>query len=69
MNTEGIYSDDAPDVGKWYAVHYKNLTSNSVSLSGAAKTGGETSTKTLSEAIIEFTVENGYFSYYSECTK
>ena len=63
------YSNTAPDVGKWYAVSYKNLTKNSVSLSGAFKLGGKTSTETLEEAIQEFTVENGYFDKYSECTK
>ena len=63
------YSNTAPDVGKWYAVSYKNLTKNSVSLSGAYKSDGKTSTETLEEAIQEFTVENGYFGTYSECTK
>ena len=63
------YSDTAPDVGKWYAVSYKNLTKNSVSLSGAFKLGGKTSTETLKEAIEEFTVANGYFDFYSECKK
>ena len=63
------YSNTAPDVGKWYAVSYKNLTKNSVSLSGAYKSDGKTSTETLEEAKEEFTVENGYFSYYSECIK
>ena len=63
------YSNTAPDVGKWYAVSYKNLTKNSVSLSGAFKLGGKTSTETFFEAIKEFTVENGYFASYSECTK
>ena len=66
------YSTDpaeAPDVGKWYAVAYKNLTSNSVELAGAAKNGGKTSTETLEEAKTEFTVANGYFAAYSECTK
>ena len=63
------YSNTAPDVGKWYAVSYKNLTKNSVSLSGAYKSDGKTSTKTFFEAIKEFTVENGYFDIYSECTK
>lgn len=69
MNSNFSYSETAPDVGKWYAVSYKNLTPNSVSLSGAYKLGGKTSTETLKEAIQEFTVENGYFDYYSECTK
>lgn len=68
-NSDWSYSDTAPDVGKWYAVSYKNLTKNSVSLSGAFKIGGKTSTKTFFEAIKEFTVENGYFASYSECTK
>ena len=68
-NPDWSYSDTAPDVGKWYAVSYKNLTKNSVSLSGAFKIGGKTSTETFFEAIKEFTVENGYFASYSECTK
>ena len=63
------YSNTAPDVGKWYAVNYNNLTKNSVSLSGAYKSDGKTSTETLEEAIQEFTVENGYFASYSECKK
>ena len=69
-NPDGSYSNTAPDVGKWYAVSYKkNLTKNSVSLSGAYKSDGKTSTETLEEAKEEFTVENGYFASYSECTK
>ena len=63
------YSNTAPDVGKWYAVNYKNLTKNSISLSGASKSGGKPSTETLEEAKEEFTVENGYFDFYSECKK
>ena len=69
MNPDKSYSNTAPDVGKWYAVSYKNLTKNSVSLSGAFKLGGKTSTETFKEAIKEFTVANGYFDNYSECTK
>lgn len=69
MNSDRSYSNTAPDVGKWYAVSYKNLKKDSVSLSGAFKLGGITSTETLQEAIKEFTVANGYFDYYSECTK
>ena len=68
-NPDWSYSNTAPDVGKWYAVSYKNLTKNSVSLSGAFKLGGKTSTETLQEAIKEFTVANGYFDNYSECKK
>lgn len=69
MNEDYTYSTTAPDVGKWYALHYQNLTSSSISISGAYNASGVTSTDTLAEAIQEFTVANGYFSYYSECTK
>lgn len=62
-----IYDSDAPDVGKWYAISYKNLTANSISISGAY--GTKSSMDTLEEAKAEFTIENGYYSYYSECVK
>lgn len=68
-NPDYTYSETAPDVGKWYAVYYSNLTEDSVTLSGAFKKGGKTSTETLEEAIEEFTVENGYFAGSSECVK
>jgi len=67
MNPDFTYSKTAPDVGKWYAISYKNLTSESVSISGAY--GRKTSTATLDEAKAEFTIENGYFGFYSECKK
>ena len=57
----------APDVGKWYAISFKELTNSSIKLSGAY--GEKTSTETLEEAMAEFTIENGYFSTYSECVK
>ena len=63
------YDNDSPDVGKWYAISYKELKENSIQLSGALKSEGKTSTETLKEAMAEFTIENGYFSTYSECTK
>lgn len=69
MNVDYSYSETAPDVGKWYAIAYKNLTDSSIQLSGASKDGGKTSTDTLEEAISEFTIANGYFDYYSDCTK
>lgn len=31
--------------------------------------GGATSTETLDEAVSEFTIENGYFGTYSDCTR
>ena len=68
-NPDYTYSETAPDVGKWYAIYYSNLTENSVTLSGAFKADGKTSTETLEEAIEEFTIENDYFAGSSECVK
>ena len=62
-----IYDEDAADVGKWYAIAFKELTASSVSLSGAY--GTISSTSTLEEAISTFTIDNGYFTTYSECVK
>lgn len=66
-STTYIYDEDAADVGKWYAIAFKELTASSVSLSGAY--GTVSSTSTLEEAISTFTIANGYFSTYSECVK
>jgi|GEM_PF-1145364 hypothetical protein len=62
------YTTTAPDVGKWYAISYKDLTSTSINLAGAGKAGGVKSTSTLEDAVKEFTIENGYFGYYSACS-
>lgn len=56
-------------VGKYYAVSFKDLTYSSVSISGAYKSDGKTGTDTLVEAISEFTINNGYYSFYSSCKK
>lgn len=69
MMPDYSYSTTAPDVGKWYAISYKDLKNNSLSISGAYKSGGKTSTESLEEAIKEFTIDNGYFSTYSTCSK
>ena len=61
--------EKAPDIGNWYAISYKSLTASSIQISGAYKDGGEKSTETLEEAMAEFTIENGYFSTYSDCVK
>ncbi|MDD6929962.1 MAG: hypothetical protein PUI78_03905 [Treponema sp.] len=61
--------EKAPDIGNWYAISYKELKENSIQLSGACKSEGKTSTETLEEAITEFTIDNGYFETYSDCTK
>lgn len=69
MNADNSYSKTAPDVGKWYAISYKDLGAEKISLSGAYKKGGATSCETLDEAVTEFTVDNGYFAYYSPLTR
>lgn len=69
MNADYSYSETAPDVGKWYAISYKDLGAEKISISGAYKDGGATSCETLDEAVTEFTVDNGYFAYYSPLTR
>lgn len=68
-NPDWTYSETAPDVGKWYAIAFKNLAPSSISISGAYKADGVTATTTLEEAIEEFTIENGYFADFTEAKK
>lgn len=69
MNADYTYSETAPDVGKWYAVAFKDLAPFTMKVSGAYKAGGSTSCTTLEAAITEFTVANGYFGTYSAVIK
>ena len=69
MNADYSYSETAPDVGKWYAISYKDLGAEKISISGAYKEGGATSCETLDEAVTEFTVDNGYFGLYISHTR
>lgn len=69
MNVDYSYSETAPDVGKWYAISYKDLGAEKISISGAYKDGGATSCETLDEAVTEFTVDNGYFGFYTSHTR
>lgn len=66
---DGTYSDKSPLCNNYYAVSYKDLKKDSVKLSGAYKKGGKDATPTLEEAIKEFRIENGYYTYYSECVR
>lgn len=66
---DNSYSETAPDVGKWYAISYKDLGAEKISISGAYKEGGATSCETLDEAVTEFTVDNGYFGIYTSHTR
>ena len=63
------YTTTAPDVGKWYAISYKGLSASSIQIAGAYKNGGKSACATLNEAVKEFTIANGYFATYSDCTK
>ncbi len=65
--TENTYSPSV--VGKYYAVSFKDLTDTSISISGAYKKDGKIATDSLVEAITEFTINNGYYSFYSSCKK
>ena len=56
-------------VGKYYAVSFKDLTDTSILISGAYKEKGKIATDSLVEAITEFTINNGYYSFYSSCKK
>lgn len=67
------YSASAPDVGKWYAIAFKDLntsvTPNTVRLSGAYKAGGQTACTTLEAAMNEFTIANNYYAQFDELSK
>ena len=63
-------------LGKYYVIHYKNLTSSSMELAGAGKVsdpdfdnfapGGKTLQKDAEEL---YTVQNGYFGVHSGVSK
>lgn len=48
---------------KYYAIAFKDLTSDTVSISGAYKVNGVSATDTLAEAKTTFTEANGYFVF------
>lgn len=55
---------------KYYAIAFKDLTSDTVSISGAYKVDGVSATDTLAEAKTTFTEADGYFVFGdgSKCT-
>jgi hypothetical protein len=53
-------------VGNYYVIRWENLTSTSVSLTGASDGAGK---GTQAEAEDEYTVAGGYFAWFSDCTK
>ena len=56
-------------VDKYIAVSYTSLGSSSVQMANAYKTGGATGESTLAEAAAEFTIDNGYYTYYGAYSK
>ena len=67
------YSEEAPDVGKWYALAFKDLNTtdatNSVKIAGAWKQGAVNAFEKLEDAVNAFTVENGYFATFNDLQK
>jgi hypothetical protein len=69
--TKAYYSNA---VGRFYAIHYKNLTATRVEICGAynnadTDNGGGSGKETQAAAEAVYTVANGYFGAYSTCTK
>lgn len=60
---------DSSLVGTYIAVSYKSLESSAVLMANAYKSDGVSSESTLSAAVTEFTVDNGYYSYYGSYSK
>jgi hypothetical protein len=51
-----------PDVGKFFVIYWKDLSSGSVQEAGAYNaTGNNSGMTTIAEAVAEYTVANGYF--------
>ncbi len=55
--------------GTYTAVSYKSLGSSSVQMATAYKSGGADSESSLAEAAAEFTIDNGYYTYYGAYSK
>jgi len=56
-------------VNNYYALPYKDLTATTIKESSAYKTGGQSEMTTQAGAESEFTIANGYFSYYGDYIK
>ena len=59
------YDEDAPEVGKWYAVSYQELSGEKVKISGSSKPASET----LEQAKSIHTNDNGAFGQYDDFTR
>lgn len=56
-------------VGSYNAFAYKNLGTSSAQMATAYKSDGVASESSLSAAVTEFTISNGYYSYFGSYTK
>lgn len=65
--TENTYTPS--DVGKYYAVSFKDLTDTTISIAGAYHSEYGSSADSLNDAKANFTIDNGSFSFYSSCDK
>lgn len=58
------------DVGKYYAVSFKDLTDTTISIAGAYDSATQSSSAdSLDDAKTKFTIANDSFSQYSSCNK
>lgn len=60
-------AQDAPDVGKWYAVHFRLISYNIIAISGGWLSGGLNAFDSADACRAIMTTENGYFTRASEC--
>jgi hypothetical protein len=59
-----------PTVGKYFVIHWKELTPGTVAEGGAYKEGGNnTGMDTITAAVAEYTVDNGYFDMFGSYAK
>lgn len=57
------------DVGKYYAVSFKDLTDTTISIAGAYHSEYGSSADSLDDAKNKFTIANGSFGTYSSCNR
>ncbi|MDR1904002.1 MAG: hypothetical protein LBQ88_17165 [Treponema sp.] len=59
-----------PTVGKYFVIHWKELTPSAVEEAGAYKEGGNNNgMDSIAEAEAEYTVDNGYFGMFGAYSK
>ena len=64
--TEADPANTSNPVGKFCATRFKDLSSTSCKFSNAYKEGSSTFNNSATEAVNEFTDENGYFGFFGE---